>query len=105
MSDGEADDSQTAASLVADFNQEWKNLAHSVGEIDLHVIGFGNGASLRQLQEIADASTKGKVHSAVDIDGLLSVLIDIAGSDVITLLEDAISQRVYDAVIDRLEAE
>ena len=106
MSDGAASDSQDAARIFADLNREWKSRVSSLGEIELHVIGFGDATSLNQLQDIAGASNRGKVHSAANIDSLLNVFIDIAdGGKVSTLLEDAISQRISDAVVDRLTAE
>ncbi|OEU21502.1 hypothetical protein FRACYDRAFT_235129 [Fragilariopsis cylindrus CCMP1102] len=106
MSDGAASDSQDAARIFADLNREWKSRVSSLDEIELHVIGFGDDTSLNQLQDIAGASNRGKVHSAANIDSLLNVFIDIADGDkVSTLLEDAISQRISDAVVDRLTAE
>merc|ERR1712194_407045 len=107
MSDGIADDSREAAAILAALNQEWKSRVPVVGEIELHVIGFGGGTYLNQLKAIAGASTRGKVHSAEDIDSLLNVFVDIAGggNNVNTLLENAISQRVSDAVVDRPTAE
>jgi hypothetical protein len=106
MSDGVAMDSLDAARIFEALNLTWKSRFPSFGEIELHVIGFGNGTSLNQLRDIADASNRGKMHSAANIDSLLNVFIDIAdGGKVSTLLEDAISQRVSDAVVDRLMAE
>lgn len=107
MSDGIANDSREAATILTALNQEWKSQVPVVGEIELHVIGFGGGTCLNQLNAIAGASTRGKVHSAADIDSLLNVFVDIAGgcNNVNTLLEDAISQRVSGAVVDRLTAE
>mmetsp|Transcript_21644 Transcript_21644/g.23180 ORF Transcript_21644/g.23180 Transcript_21644/m.23180 type:complete len:218 (+) Transcript_21644:1347-2000(+) len=96
MSDGCANDSRQAANIFATLNN-----------IELHVIGFGGGTDTSQLQQIARASTNGKVHTASNIDSLSKVFVQIAtgGDDVAKVLEKEIGKRISEAVTERLSAE
>ena len=105
MSDGMANDSQSAANHFSAFNQELK--IRSGSDLELHVIGFGGGTDTTQLQQIAGASANGRVHTASDIDSLSKVFVQIAGGGdaVASVLEAEIGKRISDAVTDRLSAE
>jgi uncharacterized protein YegL len=96
MSDGQADDSQAAANTFATLN-----------DIELHVIGFRGGTDTSQLQQIARASSNGKVHTASNIDSLSKVFVQIAtgGDDFAKVLEAEIGKRISEAVTNRLSAE
>lgn len=106
MSDGMANDSRSAATSFAALNKELKNTSGGV-DLELHVIGFGGGTDTTQLQEIANSSTNGRVHTTSDIDGLSKVFVQIAGggNDVANVLEAEISKRISDAVTNRLSVE
>ena len=105
MSDGMADDSGAAAHHFSVLNKEIQN--QTGNDLELHVIGFGGGTDTRQLQQIAGASTNGRVHTASDIDSLSKVFVQISGGgiDVASVLEAEISKRISDAVTNRLSVE
>lgn len=104
MSDGQADDAQTAANSFAALNREITIRYGS--ELELHVIAFGS-ANSGQLQTIANSSTKGQLHSAASTYDLSNVFVQIAGGGekIASVLKEEIGKRVLDAVSDRIVAE
>jgi uncharacterized protein YegL len=104
MSDGCANDAAAAASTFATLNREIQSRFGQ--ELELHVIGFGNGVDTTQLRAISDSSRRGSLHSVSTITGLSNVFVQIAGgTDISNVLEAEIGKRIYDAVTDRLTAE
>jgi len=104
MSDGSASDAAAAAHEFSLFNS---NLYRSSrNHLELHVIGFGGGSNQAQLQQIASASQAGKVHSSANTEDLVSVFVDIASTqNVSLLLESEIAKRISEAVSDKLSLE
>mmetsp|Transcript_26147 Transcript_26147/g.38677 ORF Transcript_26147/g.38677 Transcript_26147/m.38677 type:complete len:95 (+) Transcript_26147:1-285(+) len=84
---------------------------HSSYRIDVshapfHSTGFGGGSNQAQLQQIASASQAGKVHSSANTEDLVSVFVDIASTqNVSLLLESEIAKRISEAVSDKLSLE
>jgi uncharacterized protein YegL len=106
MSDGMAndEDAKNAANTFVSLNSNVK-MQHG-DDLELHVIGFGNGTDTSQLRSIANASAKGSLHTAPNLTKLSEVFVQIAGGkDVANVLEEEIGKRIYDAVTDRLSAE
>lgn len=104
MSDGMADDSEHAAATFSSLNHEAKSKYGD--ELELHVIGFGNGTDTAQLKAIASTSGKGSLHTVSGIAGLSNLFVQIAGgTNVANVLEKEIGKRIYDAVTNRLSAE
>jgi uncharacterized protein YegL len=104
MSDGGSNDASLAASEFSLLNAEIR-LRTGV-DLELHVIAFGAGAIMQQLQLVANGSPKGKVYSSADTAELSNIFVDIASSqDVGSLLEAKIGRRIADAVTDKLSLE
>jgi uncharacterized protein YegL len=104
MSDGQANDASAAAVEFLKLNSEIRHLRES--DLELHVIAFGSGVNHAQLRQIAAASPNGKVHSTVDTTQLSNVFVDIAGGQAVAgLLEAEISNRISEAVTDKLSLE
>jgi Mg-chelatase subunit ChlD len=104
MSDGGSNDASLAASEFSSLNAEIR-LRTGV-DLELHVIAFGAGAKLSQLQLVANSSPKGRVYSSADTAELSNIFVDIASSqDVGSLLEAEIGRRIADAVTDKLSLE
>jgi Mg-chelatase subunit ChlD len=101
MSDGgSAGDASRAAAEFSTLNSEIES------DLELHVIAFGSGADMGQLQQIAGASPNGKVYSSADTTELSNTFVEIAsGQDVAGLLEAEIGKRISEAVTDKLSLE
>lgn len=104
MSDGGTSDSAQAASTFKALNQTVKQKHGS--DLELHVVAFGGGADTRQLQEISQASPKGRVHLSSDTVQLSSIFVGIAGGrHVATALQDEIAKEISEAVSETLSLE
>jgi hypothetical protein len=104
MSDGGSGDAAAASGEFLSLNQEIRPRLGS--DLELHVIAFGSRTNNQQLQQIAGASGKGKVHTSADTAELSNVFVDIASErDVAGLLEAEIGKRISDAVTDKLSLE
>lgn len=106
MSDGGTGTSD-ASKAACEFENMNREVNEQLGnDLELHVIAFGAGASLIQLQRIASTSRSGKIHTSADTTDLSNIFVDIAGGeDVAGLLEDKIVKRISDAVTDKLSLE
>ena len=104
MSDGEASDVEAAAYTFSQLN---RNVRRSHGsDIELHVIAFGSGASISQLQKIASSSSNGKFHTSANTADLSNIFVDIAGGGIMAeQLEAEIGNRISDAISDKLSIE
>ena len=92
MSDGQANDADAAAREFSILNQRVSSLTGN--DLELHVIAFGGGASIAQLEAIARASKIGKVHTSANVADLTSVFVSIAtNANVATVLESEIAKR------------
>ena len=107
MSDGGAESSQDADAAAREFSVLNQRVSAATGnDIELHVIAFGAGACIPQLEAIARASIIGQVHSSANVAGLASVFVSIAANaNVATVLESEIAKRMSEAVSDMLSLE
>ena len=104
MSDGGAYDANLAADTFARLNLYIQQTHGS--DLEFHVIAFGGGANIEQLQLIAGSSSNGKLHESADTTELSNLFVEIAGGgSVVDKLEAEIGKRVSDAVSDRLSIE
>lgn len=103
MSDGCAGDARAAAQTFSQLNAAIRSTTGS--DLELHVIAFG-GANSAQLQEIANASSRGKVYASANTADLSNIFVNIAGGqDVAQVLKAEVAKRISEAVADRLAIE
>lgn len=105
MSDGEAGDASASAGRFAELNRNIRQ-KNNDSDLELHVIAFGSGASMTQLQQITGSSRMGKLHTSANTAQLSNIFVDITGgSSVADVLEAEIGKRLSDVVSDRLSLE
>ncbi|KAL7565546.1 hypothetical protein ACA910_003823 [Epithemia clementina (nom. ined.)] len=104
MSDGGTNDALAAAATFSNVNSfVQSNFGY---DLELHVIAFGCGADAIQLQQIANASPRGRVHASANTAELSTIFVNIAGGqDVAQVLQAEVAKRISEAVADRLAIE
>ncbi|KAL7557640.1 hypothetical protein ACA910_001244 [Epithemia clementina (nom. ined.)] len=104
MSDGAAGDAAEAAISFSSINRSVQS--RFADNLELHVIAFGDGANISQLQQIANASTRGKTYTSGSTAELYNIFVSIAGGrDVTQVLQAEVTKRISDSVADRLSIE